>query len=277
MVADRNAKRAGGARGASESEPGEPAFAHRLRSWRAASNPNFLTLAAAHAANGLSRAVTRRAVRSGKLAGFIPAAAPELPAPGRRRFAAEIADVARTRGLPRLATLATPSDQTESVGESEIPGGAEMRRTGDRLPEFGAPGAITAGADLIVPISAGKPCGPWLAEIKSPDRSVCATAIPKADDLTMTDPSEIVPPLAIVWRPARQTHEGSLWHARRWPEINALGALGNVMRDMVGTAHTRVRLSRKPSCWPPRTVWAWPCACPVRSRATVCAWNQRPP
>ena len=47
-----------------------------------------------------------------------------------------------------------------------------MRRTGDRVPDFGAPGAMTEGADVIVPISSGKPCGPWLAGIKSSDRSV---------------------------------------------------------------------------------------------------------
>jgi len=229
MVADGNAKRAGGPHGVPESEPGEPAVADRLRSGCAASKPNFLTLAAAHAASGLSRDVIRRAVRSGKLAGFIP---------GRRpSYRIREHDVLRLRmWLEHAVSGASRSSRPHqskpnASGEGEVPGKAEMRRAGDRLPDFRAPGAMPARADLTVTIPSGKPCGPWLAEIKSPGRAVCVCGHPKTEDLTILDPSEIVPPPAIVWRPAWQAHEGSLWHARRWPEINGLGTLGTIMRN----------------------------------------------
>jgi len=130
MFSDRNVKRVGWPHGTPESEPGEPAVSPRLRLPRAASHSNYLTLAAAHTASGRSRDVIRRAVRSGKLGGFIP----RRPA----SYWIRERDVLRLRlqmwlargASPRLATRATLPDQTESVGGKRSPG--RIRNEADR-------------------------------------------------------------------------------------------------------------------------------------------------
>lgn len=46
----------------------------------------------------------------------------------------------------------------------------------------------------------------------------------------MIEPIGILPPPVIAFRPARQPHEGPIWHARRLYEANAIGTLGDALR-----------------------------------------------